>query len=82
MTTLTTLTPSRTAVDGLSLTLRIFIGGRERIALPYAPEENDAVARLLQEYWPRLLGYGRLGVFVEEHPPGGGTVLHFIKGAR
>jgi hypothetical protein len=59
------------------ITLRIFIAGRERLTLPYAPEHNDAVAALLHEFWPRIQGYGRLAVFLED-----GNVVHFIGGAK
>jgi len=60
------------------LVLRIFIDERERIALPYAPAQNEEMTALLQEFWPRLAHEGRLAVFVEEQGPGGCSVLHFI----
>jgi hypothetical protein len=59
------------------LILRIFIGGTERLTLPYLPEHNDAVGASLHEFWPALQRLGRVEVFVQDS-----NVWHFIGSAR
>jgi hypothetical protein len=59
------------------LTLRILIAGRERLALPYLAEHNDAVEASLHEFWPAFQRLGRVTVIVDD-----GEVLHFIGGTR
>lgn len=66
---------SGATVSDLTLTLRIFMDGRECIALPYRADQSDEMAALLKEFWPQLEhDCGRLAVVVDD-----GEVLHLIR---
>jgi len=58
-------------------TLRIFIAGRERLAMDYGTKDASAIARALAAHWDGLRHGGRVAVFAECD-----GVAHFIAGQR
>jgi hypothetical protein len=55
------------------MTLHIMVGGRERFAAPYDPQNMSETASALNERLPALRQLGRVAVFVTD-----GNVAHLI----
>jgi hypothetical protein len=53
--------------------LHIMIGGRERFAAPYDPQNMGETASALNEHLPTLRQFGRVAVYVTDH-----NVAHLI----
>lgn len=57
--------------------LRIFIAGREELAVEYVEDDTPAIARALATHWDGLRRGGRVAVFAEND-----GVAHLVAGQR
>jgi hypothetical protein len=59
------------------MTLRIFVAGREQLAMEYTDDDVPALARALAAHWDGLHHGGRVAVFAEHE-----GVAHLVAGQR